>query len=99
LFGYLPLGGAGDANISARQTSHLSGPYFQFVMRSGIISAIKKHSMNQVKSASVVSTEEVWPALSVAPFWFQLNGNNSFQHSSSPVTQMCELRSSIIFSW
>ena len=55
--------------------------------------------MNQVKSASVVSTEEVWPALSVAPFWFQLKGNNSFQHSSSPVTQMCELRSSIIFSW
>jgi hypothetical protein len=42
LFGYLPLGGAGDANISARQTIHLSGPYFQFVMRSGIISAIKK---------------------------------------------------------
>jgi len=38
-----------------------------------------------VKSASVVSTEEVWPALSVAPFWFQLKGNNSFQHSSSPV--------------
>jgi hypothetical protein len=42
LFGYLPLGGAGDANISARQTSHLSGPYFQFVMRSGIIFSDQK---------------------------------------------------------
>jgi hypothetical protein len=40
--GYLPLGGAGDANISARQTSHLSGPYFQFVMRSGIIFSDQK---------------------------------------------------------
>jgi hypothetical protein len=29
--------------------------------------------MYQVKSAGVVSTEEVWPALSVAPFWFQLS--------------------------
>jgi hypothetical protein len=35
--------------------------------------------MYQVKSASVVSTEEVLPAFSVAPFWFQLKGNNSFQ--------------------
>jgi hypothetical protein len=42
VFGYLPLGGAGDANISARQTSHLSGPYFQFVMRSGIIFSDQK---------------------------------------------------------
>jgi hypothetical protein len=42
LFGYLPLGGAGDANLSVKQIYHLSGPYFQFVMRSGIIFSDQK---------------------------------------------------------
>jgi hypothetical protein len=40
--------------------------------------------MYQVKSASA-STEEVWPVFSVAPFWFQLKRNDSFQFSRSPV--------------